>query len=704
MAVKTKNRRNKSRPCQKSKVSANNLSQIESYLNSGVQHHNSGNYVEAIENYQKALSINPRLDRILFNLGAAYQAIKNFNTAKLAYEKAVKVTPYFTDAWHQLGLMNYKTSHHLEAINAFEKVITLNPQSADAFYCLCTTLKDVGRFDDAIAAGEKAILLNPDHTRALASLGETYYRKGDLEQALTCYERVIALTPEDFHVLNSLGGIYMEQGRTNEAFTCFQKSIDISSNFATAYYNLATLNLQTGNMEKSQELYIKTLQLDPSQNSAYLNLAIINRNTGRTEQEIQYYQTYLKYHPESHETLLSLASAFGTIGKINEQIESYRLILSVSPKNIFALKEIARTLVENNLFADALPYIQTALEISTNTPELHYALSLVYANLHQPEQEIQQIQKAIDKERDCADLHFFLGNAFNKTGETNKAIETYKQSIKIDPGHLNSQVNLVSSLMQSGEVEEATNLKNIFTKTPFPLAPPEAPETDGKDLEIFLMLGQSNMEGKANWFNLPPNLDRRIFEYTDDGWKIVEKGTSLGLAFAKSLLAENPETSIGLINCAHGGSPICRWVPGGDLYQKTINIAKKASYQGRIKGILWHNGETDAFELITAQAYYTNLCQFISSIRKDLGQNDLPVMAGELGPFLAQKQTIKYHTIIGDAYRESSANIPRLKIVSSAGLNASYRDDNLHFSPASLKEFGTRYAKDYLDLIRASER
>ena len=54
---------------------------------------------------------------------------------------------------------------------------------------------------------------------------------------------------------------------------------------------------------------------------------------------------------------------------------------------------------------------------------------------------------------------------------------------------------------------------------------------------------------------------------------------------------------------------------------------------GRLRGILWHQGEGDATEEL-APTYRDRFAEFIARLRADLDAADVPVVVGELGEYL----------------------------------------------------------------------
>ena len=226
-----------------------------------------------------------------------------------------------------------------------------------------------------------------------------------------------------------------------------------------------------------------------------------------------------------------------------------------------------------------------------------------------------------------------------------------------------------------------------------------APALEAADanFHLYLLIGQSNMAGrgkvtledkvavprvlmlnKANeWVSAvdPISFDKKI------------AGVSLGRTFGIEMAKANPKVKIGLIPCAVGGTPIRRWQQNGDLYQSALKRAQTAMKTGPIKGILWHQGESDSGSEATAEIYAQQLHAMIAAWRKDLGNQKIPVVVGELGQFFKRA---KHKAKVDAALKVLPGKVKHTAWVTSADLD--HKGDVVHFNAASYREFGQRYA------------
>jgi hypothetical protein len=170
-------------------------------------------------------------------------------------------------------------------------------------------------------------------------------------------------------------------------------------------------------------------------------------------------------------------------------------------------------------------------------------------------------------------------------------------------------------------------------------------------------------------------------------------GVGVGRSFARALLARRPTASIGLIPAAFGGSALDEWKPEGKDYPNAVARAKEAMKSGKLRGILWHQGEADC-KAELAGTYRDRFATFIGKLRADLGAGDVPVMVGQLGEFFSPES--EWPKKITEQLATIPLVVPKSIFVPSAGLR--HKGDNVHFDSPSLREFGRRYALAFLSL------
>ncbi|WP_339747774.1 sialate O-acetylesterase [uncultured Rubinisphaera sp.] len=231
---------------------------------------------------------------------------------------------------------------------------------------------------------------------------------------------------------------------------------------------------------------------------------------------------------------------------------------------------------------------------------------------------------------------------------------------------------------------------------------------------LFLLIGQSNMAGRGKISEEDQTPHPRVLSFTkEQKWepavdplhfdKPAMVGVGIGKTFGTIIAEKNPEITVGLIPCAAGGSPISSWEPGGyhaqtkshpyDDMLKRCRVAMKA---GQLKGILWHQGESDSNPKQSV-VHEQKLHELIARLRKDLDAPEVPFIAGQLGQF-PERPWSDDKKRVNEAHETLPEKVPHTAFVPANGLT--HKGDQTHFNAESYREFGRRYANAYLKMTK----
>lgn len=249
---------------------------------------------------------------------------------------------------------------------------------------------------------------------------------------------------------------------------------------------------------------------------------------------------------------------------------------------------------------------------------------------------------------------------------------------------------------------------------------------DRDRFDLFLLMGQSNMAGfgcvreddpwQAGDFDFEPGVfafggQSKVKSARPQGLEVWRPaahplhlnqqscGFGLGLPFAKKLRVAAPDRGVGLIPCAWGGAPIDQLNGGTPLFENAMRRARKAAESGRIRAVLWHQGESDTRNAEQAEGHAVKLRQLMTDLRTELGDPTLPFLIGDLGEFTEvakrkrRPEAAVWNARVRQGLRDVADGDGHAAFVESAGLSGV---DDVHFGRDSLIEFGGRYAEAWL--------
>ena len=227
-----------------------------------------------------------------------------------------------------------------------------------------------------------------------------------------------------------------------------------------------------------------------------------------------------------------------------------------------------------------------------------------------------------------------------------------------------------------------------------------------KDMKLILCIGQSNMAGRA----VMTEDDRQIVEGAyklnrDDKWVKAKapyhfdrKYAAVGPVdeFVKLYLKEHPGETVGVVPCAVGGTSVRTWVaegkrgPGGN-FVRALERAKIAAGNGKFIAILWHQGETDAAKYdanALMKTYPGRVKGIAEALRKELGDETIPFIAGEIGRWMRRGENGDHAAKINPAIAKAVEITPHAGLVTSEELK---NQDQHHFNREGQKLLGARY-------------
>ena len=218
------------------------------------------------------------------------------------------------------------------------------------------------------------------------------------------------------------------------------------------------------------------------------------------------------------------------------------------------------------------------------------------------------------------------------------------------------------------------------------------------NFHIYLAFGQSNMEGQANiesqdktvdkrfqvlWTTNETNCGKKLGKWSDAVPPLASCSSKLGQLFDSPISQSYMNQQAGWFKQrveAYGGKP----------YERLIEMAKKAQEDGVIKGIIFHQGETDAGD----GQWPSKVKAVYDRILKDLGlEGDIPFLAGEV-----------LRSGMSKGANNNIAKLPQQSknfyVISSEGFNQALGDgQNVHFTSQEYRDFGKRYAEKMIEVL-----
>jgi tetratricopeptide (TPR) repeat protein len=196
------------------------------YSNRASALNDMGKFYEAIEDYTKAISLDPSYARAYWSRGSVLSNIDQLDKAMEDLDKAIALEPS-ASAYYTRGTVFEKRGEEEKAIGDYERAIELKPSYAAAHFSLGVVYGKVGALDKAIDCFDKAIDISPNHSLAYGNRGLAYSLIGRFDKAVKDLDSAIELNKRYAEAYGNRGNVYLKIGQKEFAIRDFQKACEL---------------------------------------------------------------------------------------------------------------------------------------------------------------------------------------------------------------------------------------------------------------------------------------------------------------------------------------------------------------------------------------------------------------------------------------------------------------------------------------------
>lgn len=248
---------------------------VNDHYNLSVYYEYQGEYGKALQEIDRALSIDPAHRKALGTRCRLLTQLKQYEkaeveSARLAVllkqeiagaesELANTIPPDaaktdllrsrieggkigLSELYHNQGEMEYQQGNFEKAVYYFSQSFELDPGNLETMYNLGTCYGIIGRYDQSVVILTDLLKLDPHHRKARQSLAVAYLRTNRGALARPLLESLASETPDDANIQYLLGESYRTEENLEKARDHYEKALRIDPNLSKARQKLELLN------------------------------------------------------------------------------------------------------------------------------------------------------------------------------------------------------------------------------------------------------------------------------------------------------------------------------------------------------------------------------------------------------------------------------------------------------------------------------
>ncbi len=371
---------------------------------------------------------------------------------------------YFYFLWARSAELD---GHDDEAQAAYEKAIVCDPDSDYLVRRLSALLLRMGKTKQAVSWMAKLIAAQPHNVGLRIFLADLYASMGDLGKAEKIYLQALGHAPANSDIMLKLGKVYLRQKDYLQARNILERMVRMVPDSFAGYYYLARLYRQTHYFDKARAAYKRVLEINWLPPLALEAAAFYEQSDHKAAAVALYRKILRRANGVNNEALGRLVGIYIGEKKFKEALDILKeeRDLAADPDNIdftmgrvylraedypAAIKLFKAMLkrdknFDNARFLLALAYYENGdtkaakkllLTVGIDADsysESVFMLVKIYADEKDYKAAINLLKGVIDRKQDQENFYFTLAVLYEEAGQTAKAVETFKEAVRLFP-------------------------------------------------------------------------------------------------------------------------------------------------------------------------------------------------------------------------------------------------------------------------------
>ncbi len=263
-----------------------------------------------------------------------FEKAKNYEGAIENYSKALEMDPKFEKAYIARAACYEKINFKMEAIEDYKKALVFNPKEKEYFYNAGRLLADMGKNTEADEMLRKALERDKGYTEALAVEVKVLFELRDYTYGL----KVTEMALEDKKTAQNLyNHAVMEDSLKNnvEAEKFYRSAKQSDPKFIPAYVGLALTQIELNKNEEAMKVCDEALTKDPNNSDVFLVKSLVNAAKKDYQNAINEITKVILTKPTVNAFMLR-ANFYTVLGQHHNAINDYSQVIRLDDKNIYA--------------------------------------------------------------------------------------------------------------------------------------------------------------------------------------------------------------------------------------------------------------------------------------------------------------------------------------------------------------------------------
>jgi tetratricopeptide (TPR) repeat protein len=434
---------------------------------------------QAEADFQKALSLDPKLSSPHLGLANVYSTRKDVKQTENALKTAADLAPIRSSTRLKYIDFKIRDGNEDEAQKMLREITRQAPDYMPAWTQLMRLTFAERKFDECKIVIDTILARDNNNYEALSQSAELALAQHDAPKALGVLERMDGLF-KNSAVLSAaikyqLALALLANRETSKAIARLNDALNLNRNYSPAVLLLAELDIRTGNPRNAVSLLSPLIKSEPTNARAYVLLAQARLAQQQREEAVEVYRQMALIFPKNPEIPLQIGIVHEMTGDLAQARTELEKSLELAPDYLPALEKITALDVHQKLYSEAHRRVagvmekypkapgpllldgeiylaegktnqaesalNKVIELKPEVPAPYLMLARIYLDSHQEDQALQRLNALVSKTNDSSAL-LQIAEIHQVAGQYDAARDAYEKLLAVDPKYVPALNNL----------------------------------------------------------------------------------------------------------------------------------------------------------------------------------------------------------------------------------------------------------------------
>ena len=430
----------------------------------GIEYLTEGNYIEALNYFEKSLEIDQNLPECNYYKGLTNQLLSKLEISLESFDIELSLNANHINSLIAKGTSLCLLSRKEEGIKEYNKVLELEPNNIQALLNKSIALHDLNKTNEALDCINKLIEIDNNNYLPYLTKGNILAKNGQNVEAIENYKLSLEKNNISTQALYNMGICYLNMKDYQQANKCFDDALLINPNLLEIYIAKAKIFEDQKNYNNAIELYNEIIPKFPYDDNIFYKKGICLENMEEYQEALKNFEQGLDINKSNIDCLYHKGYCCDILNNKKQALKCYDDIIKSKEKNIDnKIKEDclilkSKILIDDEKYDDALQGLNEALRLNPDNSYIYFYKGFINNKKGEHQEALNNYLKSIEINNKDKIIYYNLGLAYLEISDFEKSLNYLNKSFELDNTFYQALIKSGEVLLKSNEYDKSIEI------------------------------------------------------------------------------------------------------------------------------------------------------------------------------------------------------------------------------------------------------